>query len=356
MTVLGLGLSLIIVSGMMMVTEGMLGWMNEANDAETWDMQVGLMNPIDNQELRIWTQENSASYEAEWALQVPINASGDNRMMMLNAMEGFSEDGLDTMHASRLVEGSLPTSGAAIPEVVVDLGVSTFLEWNVEDVVEVRLGITVFEFRIVGIVDEMQRSVWVHHDDLLDGTGVIGENAHNILYLRNIGDADIVNDSSLSQIGGITSTIDKQTQEDMVDEAWEMHKEVFNSFIFFGALIAIAVLLNTLMINITEHDTEFATLRTLGASSSRLVTIMLFEHLVIGLIGGMVGAVASMAAAEALGASFSNWAFMMSFPVQWDIAVLTAIGVVVASVAVVPFGIFRVRGMDLVEKTKEFSH
>ena len=46
MTVLGLGLSLIIVSGMMMVTEGMLGWMNEANDAETWDMQVGLMNPL----------------------------------------------------------------------------------------------------------------------------------------------------------------------------------------------------------------------------------------------------------------------------------------------------------------------
>jgi ABC-type antimicrobial peptide transport system permease subunit len=83
---------------------------------------------------------------------------------------------------------------------------------------------------------------------------------------------------------------------------------------------------------------------------------MLFEHLVIGIIGGVVGAVASIAAAEWMGAAFSNWAFTMSFPVQWDIVVMTAVGVIVASVAVVPFGIFRVRGMDLVEKTKEFSH
>jgi len=61
-------------------------------------------------------------------------------------------------------------------------------------------------------------------------------------------------------------------------------------------------------------------------------------------------------AAEWMGAAFSNWAFTMSFPVQWDIVLFTALGVVVASVAVVPLGLFRVRLMDLVEKTKEFSH
>ena len=190
----------------------------------------------------------------------------------------------------------------------------------------------------------------------MDGTGVIGENAHNVLYLRNIGEADIVNDSSLSQVDGVASIIDKQTMVKVMDESWESSKKLFAVFILVGALIAIAVLLNTLMINITEHDNEFATLRTLGASSSRLVTIMLFEHLVIGIIGGVVGAVASIAAAEWMGAAFSNWAFTMSFPIQWDVVLMTAVGVVVASVAVVPFGIFRVRGMDLVEKTKEFSH
>ena len=142
----------------------------------------------------------------------------------------------------------------------------------------------------------------------------------------------------------------------VMDESWEASTKLFSVFIIVGALIAIAVLLNTLMINITEHDNEFATLRTLGASSSRLVTIMLFEHLVIGIIGGVVGAVASIVAAEWMGAAFSNWAFTMSFPVQWDIVLFTALGVVVASVAVVPLGLFRVRLMDLVEKTKELSH
>jgi len=355
MTVFGLGLSLILVSSMTMITEGMLQWMNETHEADTWDLKVGC-NPLNNEDLRTWVEENNASYSAEWAFEAPINASGESRIMMLHLVEGFSEEPGATMHTSRLLDGHLPNPGASVPEVVVDSGVNTFLGWNIGDEVEVRLGVTKLRFKVVGVVDEAQRSVWVHHGDLLDGTGVIGENAHNVLYLRNIGEADIVNDSSLSQVDGVASIIDKQTMVKVMDESWESSKKLFSVFILVGALIAIAVLLNTLMINITEHDNEFATLRTLGASSSRLVTIMLFEHLVIGIIGGVVGAVASIAAAEWMGAAFSNWAFTMSFPVQWDIVVMTAVGVVVASVAVVPFGIFRVRGMDLVEKTKEFSH
>ncbi|PXF21881.1 MAG: hypothetical protein CXX71_04125 [Methanobacteriota archaeon] len=355
MTVFGLGLSLILVSSMTMITEGMLQWVEETHEAETWDVRVGC-DPINNQALRTWVEENSDSYEVEWAFEAPINASGESRIMILHLMEGFSVEPGATMHTSRLLDGRLPEPGASIPEVVVDSGVNTFLGWNVGDEVEVRLGITKLRFTVVGVVDEAQRSVWVHHGDLLDGTGVIGENAHNVLYLRNIGDANITGDDSLNQVEGVSSIIDKQAMVKVMDESWEASTKLFSVFILVGALIAIAVLLNTLMINITEHDTEFATLRTLGASSSRLVTIMLFEHLVIGIIGGVVGAVASLVAAEWMGAAFSNWAFTMSFPVQWDIVLFTAVGVVVASVAVVPLGLFRVRLMDLVEKTKEFSH
>ena len=355
MTVFGLGLSLILVSSMTMITEGMMQWMGETHDAETWDVKVGC-DPINNQGLRNWVDENSDSYEVEWAFEVPINASGESRIMILHSMEAFSLEPGETMHTSRLLDGRLPNPGASIPEVVVDSGVNKFLEWNVGDEVEVRAGIINLQFKVVGVVDEALRSVWVHHDDIWQDLGVLGDNMHNVLYLRNIGDADIANDAALTQVEGVSSIIDKQAMVKVMDESWEASTKLFSVFIIVGALIAIAVLLNTLMINITEHDNEFATLRTLGASSSRLVTIMLFEHLVIGIIGGVVGAASSIAAAEWMGAAFSNWAFTMSFPIQWDVVMMTAVGVVVASVAVVPFGIFRVRGMDLVEKTKEFSH
>ena len=351
MTTAGLGLALILVSGMSMVTEGMMQWIKETQETDTWDTMVNC-DPLDNQDLRTWVEERSELYESEWSLQVPINASGDTRIMTLHAMEAFSEDGIETMHASRLESGRLPVSGGSTPEVIVDMGVARFLEWEIGQNVEVLLGITEMKFKVVGVVNEPTRSVWVHHSDVTEDLGVLGETMHNVLFIRNIGEANATSDKSLKQVDSVNTITDKQMMIKMMDESFKDQEELWNQFIFFGALIAIAVLLNTLMINITEHDNEFATLRTLGASSPRLLSIMLFEHLVIGVIGGVFGAFASMGAAKAMGAAFTNWAFTFEIPVQWDIAVYTAIAVVVASVAIVPIGIFRVRKMDLVEVAK----
>ncbi|MEE3083168.1 MAG: FtsX-like permease family protein [Candidatus Thermoplasmatota archaeon] len=353
LTVIALGVALILVSGMSMITEGMKEWIDESNEAETWDYKI-YCNVLSHDDLEDWVEENQAQYQSQWALEVPVNATGDSRIMTMNAVEGFSTDGDSTMHKSRLLDGRLPNSGATPAEAVVDAGVHTYLDdWDIGEEVTIKVGITEMRFKIVGIVDESARSLWVHHEDIMGDLGDIGGSLHNVLYLR--ANPGIDSPPELEDIDSVISITDKEEMVAAMERGWESQQKLMNSFIWVGAAIAFLVLLNTLLIHLTEHDSEFATLRILGASSPSLIRIMMFEHLLIGIFGGIFGAIASILAAEAMGAAFSNWAFTLNFAIQWDIAIFTCLAVIVASLLVVPFGIFRIRGMDLVEKAKEYS-
>jgi len=354
MTVFALGIALILVSGMTMITEGMKQWIDETNQAETWDYKI-YCNVLDHDDLGNWVQENTDRYESQWALEVPANASGDTRILTMNAVQGFSTDGISTMHKSRLVDGRLPSIGAEPPEAVIDIGAHEYLDdWDIGDNVVIKVGVTELEFQVVGIVDEASRSIWVHHTDVMGELGSLGESLHNVLYLRENSE---FNENPLD-LNGVESVISMTNKEEMVEgmeQSWDSQKKYFLAFQLVGAIVAFIVLLNTLLINLTEHDSEFATLRILGASSPKLMKVMMFEHLAIGILGGILGSICSILAAEAMGAGFSNWAFTLNVSIQWDIAFYTALGVVIASLSVVPFGIFRVRGMDLVEKAKAYS-
>jgi ABC-type lipoprotein release transport system permease subunit len=354
MTVVGLGLSMIIVGGMSMITIGMHDWVSGTQQADTWDVSVNL-NPIFNEHVVEWVDQNEENYEYEWAVVFPFTATDDRRAILVHGIEQFSEDGVSTMHETRLMEGRLPVADQPIPEVVIEQGVAQFLEWQIGDQISLHIGVMDFPFKVVGIVDEGDRSVWVHRSDLVRDIGSIGENVHNVLYLRNIGGADAANDTSLQELSGTTMLV----HADIVaafDEAWEKNSAGFKIFIAVGAAIAFAVLLNTLAINLTEHDNEFATLRILGASTARIANILCFENLVIGLLGGLAGAYASIRTAMWLGSEFTTWSWYFSFPIRWDI-VLWVIGLImVCSLAVTPIGALRVRKMDLVKKAQEFSY
>jgi|GEM_PF-52020 len=355
-TVLGLGMSLVLVGGMMLMMASMTSWFEASiRDVETWDARAEFP-PLDDGAVRDWALEHEDQYEMEWALVFPANLSGDDKTFLLTAVESFSEDGVDTMHASRLIEGRLPETGAAIPEAVIDLGVAKFANENgtpieVGDDILINVGTSnKMRFSVVGIVDEMTRSVWAHHEDVTAPLEeAFGIAPHNVLLLR--GD---VSNITLEEIPGVTVTVRADTIA-MFESSWENQEQMMFAFLGFGWLIAIAVLVNTLMINLTEHDTEFATLRILGASLWRLTGVLVVESLLLGLLGGIVGAAGSAGFAYAMVSAFSTWTW--SFPADIQFAGLVQIigMVILFSVAITPIGVFRLWRMDLVEKAKEYA-
>ena len=110
-----------------------------------------------------------------------------------------------------------------------------------------------------------------------------------------------------------------------------------------------------MIMNIAERDFELATLRVLGASTKSLTVMLLFESILIGIIGGLFGVLFAFGGAVALAASFSTWQFYFPVVLIPSVAYQLMAIVLVIAVAMVPIGIWRLRNMDLVEKVKDLS-
>ena len=140
----------------------------------------------------------------------------------------------------------------------------------------------------------------------------------------------------------MNSLIDQQTQ-------------IFLAMMYLGLMFTIAVMFNTMIMNVAERDFELATLRVLGASTLSLGTMLLFESLLIGIIGGLIGVLFAYGGAVGLAASFSTWQFYVTILIVPSVAYQLMLGVILISVAMTPIGIWRLRRMDLVEKVKNLT-
>ena len=140
-----------------------------------------------------------------------------------------------------------------------------------------------------------------------------------------------------------------------VESLLEEQQKALGAVQFLGIIIAIAVLFNTLLMNLAERDTELATLRVLGAPMSKVGKMMFWEHLGIGLIGGILGAIFAYFGTVLLIQSQVQWAFYFTIEPQFA-ATFTIVGIIVGiSIALTPIGMWRIRKMDLVEKVKDLS-
>jgi ABC-type antimicrobial peptide transport system permease subunit len=107
--------------------------------------------------------------------------------------------------------------------------------------------------------------------------------------------------------------------------------------------------------NLAERDVEIATLRVLGAPINKIGGMMLGEHIAIGLIGGILACIFTYLGTQALISSFVQWAFFLTVKLDY-IIIVQLIGIVVLiSVILTPYGMYRISRMNLVDKVKDLS-
>ena len=149
--------------------------------------------------------------------------------------------------------------------------------------------------------------------------------------------------------------VERKTLIEGIETLIEQQTQIFQAIMYLGLLFTIAVMLNTMIMNVAERDFELATLRVLGASTKRLGGMLLFESLIIGIVGGIVGVIAAYLGAIGLANSFSSWQFFVPVLIVPSIAFQLMFGVILIAVAMTPIGVWRLRKMDLVEKVKDLS-
>ena len=341
-TFFAVGLSMLIFGTMSLMMDSMGEVFGV--DGQNWDAQVNV--PFGGEDAVIgWAEENGVRHES--MLVFPGNAEGDTRQFLAYGLDVIST-GDDAMLPLNLLEGSLPVAGATITQVLVDEGTMMFLEWEVGQTQTVMFGPFSLDVEIAGVTrGELSRTVYFHRSDLSDAIGLEATTV-----LLNLPEGVELDEQIGEMSIGITQ---KQDMLDSFDSLLEKQQGIFNAILGLGVIIAIAVLFNTLLMNLSERDSELATLRVLGAPISKIRSMMLGEHLAIGVIGGVLAAVFTIVMAQYMISSFVQWAFF--FTLQPDImaALELILVVVVISVMCTPYGTWRVSRMDLVKKVKDLS-
>ena len=336
-TLLALSLAMVILGGNMMFVAGFTGAFSEATDAqENWEYQIAAF-PSGLENITAWAEENTTAFELTLVAQASI--TGTTKAIDLKGNDVLSEQD-DALHRLNLLDGNLPQIGQSPVEGVLDEGSAALEGYSVGDTISIEFEGKEHSIKIVGIARELSRSIYMHRADV---EPIVGQEANGALLITK--DGVDIEDIRFSTV----SIVEKETMVATFEELIEQQKAVMQSIYVLGALMAIAILFNTLLINLSERDAELATLRVLGASRSRLAIILTVEHMFIGLVGGLAGALASVGFYTGVANVSSTWVFHI--PVVIDYTVFSQIigFVLFAALLTTPVGVYRIGRMNLLE-------
>lgn len=346
MTFVAVGISLMLFGSIQMMSAGiqdtLVGGIEEDQD---WDAQV-YVNVDGEGEVLAWAEGVSAS--AELIIEMPLgsvpDSDGVERVFTVVGLDDYRQG----MRTVNLLDGEIPSPQHSIPQVMMDEGSLEFLDWDIDEIHAVNINGENQEVEIVGSTrGDFVRTMYFLRSDLSNITGI---NATSV-YL-SLPEGVEVN----TELGEISvGVVERQSLIDGIESLIEQQTQLFQAIMYLGLLFTIAVMLNTMIMNVAERDFELATLRVLGASTSRLGVMLLFESLIIGIIGGIVGVIFAYGGAIGLAASFSSWQFYVPVVIVPSVAYQLMGGVIIIAIAMTPIGIWRLRRMDLVEKVKDLS-
>ena len=346
MTFLAVGISLMLFGSVQMMSAGLedtiVGGLEEQ---QSWDAQVYISDGGEA-DIIAWADERGVTYES--LIETPLgsveDADGLERVFTLVGFDTFEEG----MRSVNIIEGEQPQVSSTVSQVMVDEGAMTFLGWNVGEEHTVLVNGAEHEVSVVGVTrGELARTMYFLRADLSESLGV---NATS-MYLAFPDGVEV--DASLAEIS--MGVVERQTLIDGMNSLIDQQTQIFQAMMYLGLLFTIAVMFNTMIMNIAERDFELATLRVLGASTWSLGFMLLFESLLIGFIGGLVGVAFAYGGAVGLAASFSSWQFYVAIVIVPSVAYQLMAAVMIVAVAMTPIGIWRLRRMDLVEKVKDLS-
>ena len=344
-TFLAVGLSMLLFGSttlMMSTMEEMT--VGSVEDDQNWDIQANVLFGGEDGVIQ-WADDKGGYHER--IITFPANAVNDSRVILAYGLDVISTENGALVELD-LKEGKLPEEGRETYQILIDEGLTHFLGWDTGETRTIVFGSTPTSVEIVGITQgEISRTVYFHRSDLAE---IVGIEATAVLI--DLPEGEIA-DSELGDVSLVV--IEKGDMVSSYESILEQQQGFLGAILFLGILIAIVVLFNTLLINLSERDREIATLRVLGAPMNRLGWMMFGEHLAIGLIGGTLAFMFTLVGTQAMISSFVQWSFYMTVSAD-PVVAMQLIGIVVfISVILTPYGMRRIRKMDLVEKVKDLS-
>ena len=230
------------------------------------------------------------------------------------------------------------------PEIVLTSNLAATLDATLEETLELDMNGHVRNVHVVGIVNDS--STYLGNT----ATGKVFMRMEDVSALRGLGTrADVfavkLASSDPAQVDVILERIEEQTRDyspttlaAYVDQrsarqAINVLTRLLQLMVFAVAATGVAGIANTLLVAITERRREFGVLRTLGARSWHIVTIVVTEGLLLALIGGLCGLALGYPVAQLAVAATGAQLFALDFVIHpWSVASALGLGLAIVGV------------------------
>jgi ABC-type antimicrobial peptide transport system permease subunit len=245
----------------------------------------------------------------------------ENTKILTPAGEAVSSDGAPTFgfgidttdeysqfNPLNVLEGRWP---AADDEVVIDAGTADKQGYSVGDTVDITTLQPKRTFELVGVaqygnVDSLGDASFTVFtipaaQELLEREGQF--DAISVAAADGVSEEELVAaiEPVLPEDAKVVSaTEEAETAQDEISEFTAIFRYFLLTFAGIALFVGAFVIFNTFSITVAQRTREFATLRTLGASRRQILTSVVLESLVIGLLASLVGLALGVLLAEGI--------------------------------------------------------
>ncbi|HDS63484.1 MAG TPA: ABC transporter permease [Methanofollis liminatans] len=182
-----------------------------------------------------------------------------------------------------------------------------------------RIGLDGEEVRVAGVLEERGMAIDINPDYAVVVT--------RDWYTDRRGEEDydrvVIKVANLDDISGVKAAVKEQMnrRKEVVDvldsrEILELYYQTYDAISIFllgiglvALLVAGVSILNVMIISVTQRTREIGIMRSLGALRSEILSMFLYEALVLGLAGSLVGGLLSVGVGYAISASVAETIF-----------------------------------------------
>ena len=158
--------------------------------------------------------------------------------------------------------------------------------------------------RVSGIIEERGMAFDVSTDSAIVATKDWFDNAYN----RNDYDKVVVKVKNLDDLPTVTTAIEKQlNKRDKIVDVMDTRKTMETIFQTFGQIttfvsaiggismiVAGVSILNIMMMSVTERIKEIGIMRSIGAQRKEVMSMFIYEALILGIVGSVIGGALSL--------------------------------------------------------------
>ena len=276
-------------------------------------------------------------------------------------LEAYAAD--TAVHGFDTADGSLPhdgiLAGASLgPEIGVSEGDTVELSFP-------TLG-TTFTTTIAGFVDEpLGTFVYMERDAFETAIGNADPSIPaeiladpSITHAKAVFDDGIdraVTIDEIEDVETVVAVVDSRALYDMLQEFLGFFYMFIGIMLAFGAVMAFALIFNTISVNVAERESEYATMRANGLSQRKLASLITGENLLLTALGIIPGLIVGYAMAALFMKSYSSDMFTFKLDMNWTTLVFSSLAMLlVALLSVIP-AVRTVQHLDISKVVRERS-